>query len=231
MLPGAVAVMAIVEYRPAARLRGVRRLMFGRWRLSGTPGMTFFRVLGSGQGGGFWLTPSFSHQGLFCVFDDDAAADAFLAGSTFIEGVRADARFLVTMKLRAYASRGRWGGVEPCRITVDGAGSGPIVSLTRASIRPSKAARFWRRAPPAERDLTGIAGCRLAVGLGEAPLLRQCTFTLWDDEPAMIAYARSGAHLEAIRAARREAHFHEDLFARFRPYAVTGCWQGRAVHG
>ena len=223
--------MAIVEYKPAARLRGVGRLMFGRWRLAGTPGMTFFRVLGSGQGGGFWLTPSFSHQGLFCVFEDEAAADAFLSRSAFLAGFRADARFTVTMKLRAYSSRGRWGGVEPCRVTVDGAGSGPIVALTRASIRLNKAARFWRRAPPAERDLAGVAGCRLAVGLGEAPLLRQCTFTLWDNETAMVAYARSGAHLDAIRAARTEAHFHEDLFARFRPYDVDGVWQGRVVVG
>jgi spheroidene monooxygenase len=44
----------------------------------------------------------------------------------------------------------------------------------------------------------------------------------------MDAYARSGAHLEAIRAAARHRFFTESLFMRFVPLQVQGTWQGRS---
>jgi len=91
-----------------------------------------------------------------------------------------------------------------------------LAALTRASIRPAKAMAFWKH------------GCLLAAGLGEAPLLRQATFSLWRSEAAMDAYARSGAHLEAIRAAARHRFFTESLFMRFVPLQVQGTWQGRS---
>jgi heme-degrading monooxygenase HmoA len=107
--------------------------------------------------------------------------------------------------------------------------SGPIAALTRASIRPAAAASFWRRAPPAQADLDRAHGCLLAAGLGEAPIFRQATFSIWESAAAMDAYARSGAHLAAIRAAREGRFFSEDLFARFVPYDARGSWRGRAL--
>jgi spheroidene monooxygenase len=102
-------------------------------------------------------------------------------------------------------------------------------SLTRGSIRPSKAKTFWSYSPAAQEALAAHPGCLLAMGLGEAPLFRQCTFTLWKDEGALDGYARSGAHLAASRAALQEGHFSESLFARFRPYAARGRWRGTDV--
>jgi len=68
------------------------------------------------------------------------------------------------------------------------------------------------------------------MGLGEAPLLRQATFSLWRDQAAMDAYARSGAHLGAIRAAHGEGFFSESMFVRFVPLQICGVWQGHR-HG
>jgi spheroidene monooxygenase len=68
----------------------------------------------------------------------------------------------------------------------------------------------------------------LAVGLGEAPLLRQATFTIWDSVADMNAYARSGAHLQAIQAAAQHGYFAESMFARFVPLHVRGQWQGKS---
>jgi spheroidene monooxygenase len=65
------------------------------------------------------------------------------------------------------------------------------------------------------------------VGLGEAPLLRQATFSLWRDEHAMNAYARTGAHQEAIRAAWQHQFFSESMFVRFAPGSMQGMWKGR----
>jgi hypothetical protein len=214
---GPIGVLVLAEYRRAARLRGAGRLAFGRFRLRGTPGLRFARVMGSGAGGKFGLRPSLDHQGMFLSFDDSAAARHFLATSRFVAAIRDDARQFLSLTLRAYSSRGRWAGVEPFPVVVPRPTSGPIAGLTRASIRPSKAIEFWRHAPPAQAALSSAEGCRIAVGLGEAPIFRQATFTLWDSEAAMDRYARSGAHLDAIRAARAGRHFSEDMFTRFVP--------------
>jgi spheroidene monooxygenase len=103
----------------------------------------------------------------------------------------------------------------------------PVAVLTRASIRPAKAMSFWRYAPPAQADLGQAAGCQLAMGLGEAPLVRQCTFSVWDDTASMVAYAHQGAHRQAIAAANRHDFFSESMFARMRVLRMSGVWCGR----
>jgi spheroidene monooxygenase len=106
----------------------------------------------------------------------------------------------------------------------------PIAAITRASIKPRHVRAFWRLSPPAEASLAQAEGCLLAAGLGEAPLLRQCTFSLWRNTEAMDAYARSGAHQQAIRAAYGGGYFSESMFVRFVPLLLQGSWQGRP-HG
>jgi spheroidene monooxygenase len=44
----------------------------------------------------------------------------------------------------------------------------------------------------------------------------------------MNAYARSGAHLQAIQAAAQHGYFAESMFARFVPLQVKGQWQGKS---
>ena len=80
--------------------------------------------------------------------------------------------------------------------------------------------------PAAEHALAQAPGCQLAVGLGEAPLLRQATFSLWQSQSSMDAYARSGAHLEAIRQAYSQGFFSESMFTRFRVLELAGDWPG-----
>jgi spheroidene monooxygenase len=119
------------------------------------------------------------------------------------------------MKLEAFSSRGRWSGHE-IRATAAAPEAEPVVSLTRASIRWSQAWRFWKLAPPAEASLAHAGGCSLSVGLGEAPVLRQATLSIWDSVLSMNAYARSGAHQVAIRQAYDGRHFSESMFVRWR---------------
>jgi spheroidene monooxygenase len=223
----AVAVVILIDVAADSRAWGFSRYVIGRFSLQGVPGLRFFKVLGSGRDGGFGLRPSSTHQGLFCLFDDDQAADRFLEHSRVAEAYRSHARECFSVKLRAFSSRGSWSG-RSMAVSVAAPGDGPIAALTRASIHPSRAWRFWQKAPPAERDLVAAPGCLLAAGLGEAPVLRQATFSLWQDVASMDRYARSGAHLEAIRAAHQGQYFSESMFVRFVPYAPRGAWKGFA---
>jgi hypothetical protein len=222
-----VAVIVLADIDPSHRFWGYMRFVIGRFSIGRLPGLQFFKILGSGQDGGFQLRPSASRQGLFCLFDTAENARYFLTESRVIQSYRRCSREIFTAVMSAYSSKGSWAGTV---ITPDEAEppSGPIAALTRASIHPLKARAFWRRSPAAEIALTSADGCLLAVGLGEAPLLRQATFSIWHSTEAMNRYARAGAHLDAIRASLSGKHFSESMFVRFRLLSAHGVWKGRS---
>lgn len=224
--PDHVIVVLLAAMRPQWVPWGWWRVARGGTALQREPGLIFARALGSGHQGGFGLRPSLNRQGLLAVFGTEGAARRFvLDESGAIQAYRRHSSESAVLLLRATSSRGAWGGhaITPTRgIPVDG----PVAALTRASIKPGKARAFWRLSPPAERDLARSEGCLLAVGLGEAPVLRQATFSLWRQQAAMDAYARSGAHLAAIHAAYADGHFSESMFTRFVPIAAEGRWKG-----
>ena len=226
---GGVAVVVLADMHRHTRAWAWWQLVKGPRSLRAVPGLGFAKVLGSGAGGGFGLWPSGTHRGLFLVFQDEAAARQFLTASPVLSAWRAHARECCVALLRACSSKGSWDGASMA-VTADAPGDdpadGPIVALTRASIHARHALAFWRLSPPAERDLQGAAGCDLAVGLGEAPLLRQATFSLWRSAAAMDAYARSGAHQRAIRSAYGGGYFSESMFVRFVPLLIDGSWPG-----
>jgi spheroidene monooxygenase len=221
-----VVLLLLVQYRTAALPWGLSRLVLGPRALGAIPGLRFARVLGSGREGGFGLVPSLERQGLIGFFDDEASARAFAASSAPMHAYRARTHDMLTVLLRTTSSRGCWSG-QALAAGATARGAGPVAALTRAAIRPRHAARFWRHSPGAEAGLACAAGCRLAVGLGEAPLLRQATFSLWDNQAAMDAYAHSGPHAGAIAGAWREGWFSEWMFARFAPIAIEGQWHGQ----
>ena len=223
---GTVAVFLLADIAPQHRLWGYARFVVGLFGLRGVPGLVMSKVMGSGYGGGFGLKPSGSRQALFCLFTDEVCADAFLK-SSIAQAYQQRAQEFCSAKLRAYSCKGTWSG-HSIAVTTKLPECGPIATLTRASIRPLSALRFWRMQPASEVSLNEASGCLLATGVGEAPLFRQATFSLWESTAAMDTYARTGAHLAAIRAANDGAFFSESMFARFVPLSLVGSWRGRS---
>lgn len=219
-------MLLLADVAPAHLLWGWLNMVRGPGALQGTAGLRFAKVLGSGFDGGFGVRPSKSRQGLFAVFGDPAAADGFADHSALVARYRERCSELCIVKLRAWSSRGTWDG-HRLNSGAPAPVAGPIAALTRASIALRKAPAFWRYAPAAQLALESAPGCHLAVGLGEAPFLRQATFSIWDNVVAMDAYARSGAHQNAIQAAQANRYFSESLFARFLIVSLQGRWKGR----
>jgi spheroidene monooxygenase len=220
------AVLHLTHYLRGDALWGLSRLVLGRRGVGPHPGLRFARVLGSGRDGGFGLVPSLRHQGLFAMFDDEASAFAFAHQSRDVaqRASRSDDSLLAVLAVTS--ARGAWDGVSmrPVRSAEPGQ---PVAALTRASIRPRHATTFWGHTPGSQRALARAQGCGLAVGLGEAPLLRQATFSLWESAEAMQAYARQGAHGDAARRALGDGWFSEWMFVRFVPLLLQGSWHGR----
>lgn len=221
-----VAVLVLADIATPHRLWGWSRIVKGAQGLRGHKQLRFAKVMGSGYEGGFGLRPSASRQGVFAVFNSLQAAHEFVADSDVVDGYQQRANECCILTLRTWSCRGSW-DANTLALTAKAPEAGPVAALTRASITLSKAPAFWRYAPAAQDSLDHAAGCQLAVGLGEAPFLRQATFTVWDSVAAMDAYARSGAHLEAIKAAAQQQFFSESMFARFVPLSMRGRWKGR----
>ena len=107
---------------------------------------------------------------------------------------------------------------------------GPVAVLTRASIRWWKTPRFWQLRGPHQRGAwPRWPPCvALAIGLGELPVVRQATFSVWESAQAMQDYAyRDARHREVIQLTRRENWYAEELFARFGVLRSTGTLDGR----
>jgi len=219
-------VLVLADMVPASLVWGWTRIVKGPNPWLAIDGVRFAKVLGSGYDGGFGLKPSSSRQGLFLVFHTALAAQDFLAHSEALQAYRERTRELCIVQLRTFSCRGSWDGTA-LDVTRSAPTHGPIAALTRASIHVRKAAAFWQHAPPSQNAVEGVQGVQLAVGLGEAPFLRQATFTVWDSVAAMDAYARSGPHLEAIKAAAQHQYFSESMFARFVPISIEGRWKER----
>jgi hypothetical protein len=221
-----VVVLLLADIAEGSRLWGWSRIVKGPQGLQGVPGLLFSKVLGSGYEGGFGLRPSPSRQGLFGLFESLPTAQEFIQNSTVLQAYQERSSEFYCALLKTWSCRGSWDGQSLDVCTAQPI-KGPVAALTRASIRLGKAPEFWRHAPPSQTALSNAKGCQLAVGLGEAPFVRQATFSIWDSVSDMNAYARSGAHLEAIQAAVQNDYFSESMFARFVPLQVQGQWQGK----
>lgn len=235
-----VVVALLVDIVKAQRRWGWMRLVAGSSAYASVPGLLNAKVMGSGHGGGFTLRPSSSHQGLICRFDSASAAMDFLHGEQ-VQAFRERSKECWAGLMAVTSARGHWDhqawGVSDAQcvnIPTDRLEqlppvqqAMPVAVLTRASIHPAKATAFWRHAPAAQESLDAAQGCLLAMGLGEAPLVRQCTFSLWQDEDTMLAYAREGVHQQASSAAWRQKFFSESLFVRMRVLRMAGFWKGQ----
>ena len=224
-----VVVFLAVNLRKEYWPWGWMRVAQGSMAIKNTDGLVFSKVMGSGQGGGFGIRPSPSHQGLICVFKDLGSAQAFCEGPIF-KSYQAKSHEFCWGMYRILASRGSWDSwvwaPEPSPMAHP---NDTIAVLTRASIHANKTIAFWRHAPAAQADMNKADGCLFAMGLGEAPFVRQCTFSVWTGAAAVDAYARHGAHQKAIQAAYKHAFFSESMFVRLRVLSLQGLWAGKLL--
>jgi hypothetical protein len=200
-----------------------------RRHLRGTAGLGFAKLLGTGDARTFTVRDADPlHWGLLATWSSAAAAEAFESGP-IARGWGRLAHERLRVDLRPLASRGEWSGRRPFGAPTPLPYGGAVAAVTRARIAPRKLATFWRAVPPVSADLAHCAGLRLAVGIGEAPVGLQGTFSLWTSGDALTEFAhRRGPHAEVVARTPTERWYSEELFARFAVLAVAGTFRGRA---
>ncbi len=196
--------------------------------LRSIPGVRFSRIMGSGKGIGFDPRPNFHVYVILLVWDDIAALHSFFSSSWFAT-YTAPCDAVFTAVQYPMRSRGAWGGInpfEPSNYPTTAPGAPPIRAvITRATIRFAQLVRFWRSVPASSDAVTHAVGRLFSLGIGEAPLIQQATYSLWESDDAIQQFAyRGAAHRKVISDTHRYNWYSEELFVRFVPVATIGSW-------
>ncbi len=204
-------------------------------RVRSASGLRFVKLLGTSSGTTFLPQDAdLGVWGLFTVWDDQPAADRFDADHGVVRGWRKLATGEARCVLQPIRWKGVWSGCHPfgsdSTHQSSAATTGPIAVLTRARIRPLKLVAFLRAVPPVATDVQTVAGSLLRLGIGEAPIGLQATFSVWEDTAALdqFAYKRT-AHREVVRQTAAQRWYSEEMFARFAVKSATGAVRGASM--
>ena len=190
-------------------------------------GLLFWRLLGTGRGNATAPGADLSRSALFAVWRDEASLEAFL-GEHPIPRRWERAAESWHVRLRGLAGHGAWRGFDVTAGLVEGRADGAIAVLTRADVRWRNWRSFAEGSRTVDRSAHNAPGMIDVVGVGEAPIGRLGTFSLWESlHSARMFAAHDSTHRDMVLATRADGWFGEELFARFEPYGSTGTWDGR----
>ena len=185
--------------------------------LSKVPGLSFFKLLGTGAGAGFSLYPDFGTYSILCVWKDRLSADDFInkSGHSMLISKKAFSR--EDYFLNPIHSHGKWNGLNPFKgDNIPLNKSKKIAIITRASLNFSKLFEFWRSVPKASKAIKNASGVVWFKGIGELPFIQQATFSIWNNIESVTDFAyKNKNHAEIVKKTRQRNWYKEDLFARF----------------
>lgn len=177
-------------------------------------------------------TPQLSRNGFIAFWEDDNSISSFLeGGETYAE----DSWHVRTSVTRAI---GRWPGL-PTNIdrSVHTDSTGPVIGISLGPLRISKGFRFNQLNTRVEEQLLEADGVIWKSAFFAPPKIL-CTVSFWESARHLHSFARSGAHLEAMKASLDKEYdpalpngtnfFAPDsVFMSLKPYQTEGSLQGK----
>ena len=198
--------------KPRAIPFAILAMALDRFALTRSKNVGFYKSLGTGKGETF--TPADANSlrwGLVAQVNDLDAFDQSMVVKRWRKNSIGEFRAV----LEPISSHGKWAGKEPFFASVKD-WDGPVAAITRARIKWHQNFRFWSSVPPVTISLKSAPGLVAAIGIGEAPIGLQGTFSLWESSAAIKDFAYKGAaHQKAIADTATYNWYSEELFARF----------------
>jgi hypothetical protein len=185
-----------------------------KFALKRLPGVSFVKLLGTGKGESFTPKDADPYRwGALVTIQKDNLDN--LDKSKVIIGWQKIAKKEYRAILKPISVHGLWSGKQPFEVEKFD-WNGKIAAITRARIVWQKNLIFWRAVPPVTISLHQSPGLINAIGIGEAPIGLQGTFSLWESAAQLRDFAYKGqAHTQAIKATEENKWYSEELFSRF----------------
>jgi hypothetical protein len=194
------------------------------------PGLRFAKLLGTGDGRTFTVRDAdLRHWALLATWDSPEAAERF-EQSAVVRRWDARSHERLRVAMTPLTSKGEWSGQQPFGSPEPVKHPGPVAAVTRARLHPARAAAFWRSVPPVSARLRQSPGLLLALGIGEAPIGLQGTFSLWSSATSLRDFAhRTPEHAEVVARTHQVGWYAEELFARFAVVSANGSYAGQRL--
>ncbi|MBC7650704.1 MAG: spheroidene monooxygenase [Deinococcales bacterium] len=200
--------------------------------------ISFYKLLGCGKNGTFDKTPDWLQWATLTVdsaalTDDSCWATAVNSHPTNVNFLKKWFKFfnaeVLTIILQPIEGHGTWDGQQPFgKLPKQTEYNGLIAVLTRATIRLNKLKNFWANVDAVASQMAGAKGFITSFGIGEVPLIKQATFSIWDSKTDMKNFAYNlHQHQDVIRKTHKEDWYSEDMFTRFIPIACYGTINGK----
>ena len=205
-----------------------KQMQLGLIQLKNVPGLSFYKILGSGAKNGFSAIPNFGTYVLLCIWESESHADFFFTENNFFKEYKERSSEHMTVYMHSAEVHGTWDERQPFQKNAELAMDKPIIVLTRARIRFRKLLSFWSRVGSVSQSLENYEGLVLSIGVGEWPLIQQATLSIWNTQKEMMDYAyKNPKHREVVTLTRKLNWYKEEMFARFVPYKFVGVWEGK----
>lgn len=189
-------------------------------RLRRVDGLTFARSLGTGRGDTFTVGDADWHTWVLLSVWQEGADPA--AAHPILRRWNNIAERHTTVQLQPVSVRGQWSGQQPF-LPVASSTSGPIAAITRARVKTRHWWTFHTSVAPVVEHLHSQDGLLYRIGIGEAPIGLQGTFSIWESHKAINEFAYRGQpHRDVIDKTHQLNWYAEELFARFAVLAVNG---------
>ena len=174
--------MVVLVYFWKLNLRSVPvailHMAMDRLSLKQNKKITFFKSLGTGKGETFTPNDADAKQWGLLVVIDSKDVDSF-DSSRLIRSWRKISTSEYRATLQPISSHGLWSKREPFSQNQISDWKGPVAAITRARIKWYMNTKFWRAVPPVTVSLKSSPGLLSAIGIGEAPIGLQGTFSRW----------------------------------------------------
>ncbi len=181
--------------------------------------------MGSGKNGSFDLYPDWRQWAVLVVSDNNNTP----LPRFFPFWWRICKCEIWTLSLEPIEGHGTWDG-KRCfgDLPKNSDFEGMIAVLTRATIRWNKLVSFWKNVDAVAVQMAHAQGFITSLGIGEVPLIKQATFSIWESKESMKSFAyKQREHAQVIQKTRKEDWYSEDMFVRFRVLTSTGSIRGK----
>ncbi len=221
--------------------KSVAHMALDRRSLARTSGLKFWKLLGTGSSDTFAVRDADpTLWGFFGVWESIAAHQQFVDSSQVANSWRNRCDEQWSVELKPLRWKGHWARRDPFASLANEADpggdsdhsdqsdhNGQIAVLTRARVKPSQWHAFSKAVPPVAAAMKHASGLRFSLGIGEAPIGLQATFSVWDSPEAIAAFAYQGeAHRSVIKRTETSGWYAEELFSRYLVLKESGSITG-----